>query len=59
MIPYYPQLTIGEIKEWLEEKIGVPLLQQRIIFKEGDLKDNETCQDKNIRKNDELLLFLR
>ena len=50
--------TIGEIKEMIRRKEGIPLNQQRLVFEGKSLSDERTLSDYNINKGSRLDIFL-
>lgn len=53
-----PTDTIEKIKERVEEKEGIPPLQQRLIFGGRAMADAKTASDYNIKAGDTLHLVL-
>ncbi|KAF6989547.1 hypothetical protein CFC21_006875, partial [Triticum aestivum] len=53
-----PTDTVDRIKERVEEKEGIPLVQQRLIFAGKQLADDKTAKDYNIKGGDVLHLVL-
>ncbi|KAM3338928.1 hypothetical protein P3S68_031014 [Capsicum galapagoense] len=53
-----PTYTIDRIKERVEEKEGIPPMQQRIIYGEKQLADDKTAWDYNIKSGSALHLVL-
>lgn len=59
-LPYEPYMTIGEVKIGVMIQTGIPVTQQRLIFR-SRLLDNASCASYNIIANStlELILSLR
>ena len=53
-----PTDTIDSIKERVEEKEGIPPVQQRLIFAGKQLADDKAAKDYNIKAGDVLHLVL-
>uniref|UniRef100_A0A452YSC3 Ubiquitin-like domain-containing protein n=1 Tax=Aegilops tauschii subsp. strangulata TaxID=200361 RepID=A0A452YSC3_AEGTS len=53
-----PTDTVDRIKERVEEKEGIPPVQQRLIFAGKQLADDKTAKDYNIKGGDVLHLVL-
>lgn len=53
-----PSDKIMRIKEMMEEKEGIPPLQQRLIFNGSQLDDDRTIQDSGIAAGASLHLVL-
>ncbi|KQJ89932.1 hypothetical protein BRADI_4g28550v3 [Brachypodium distachyon] len=53
-----PTDTIDRIKERIEEKEGIPPVQQRLIFGGKQIADDKTAMDYNIKAGDVLHLVL-
>jgi len=51
-----PTDTIEDVKDKVEEEIGMPVPDQRILFDGEELKDTPTLEDYNIKNGDTLFL---
>ncbi|WVQ85435.1 hypothetical protein IAT38_007600 [Cryptococcus sp. DSM 104549] len=48
-IDVQPDMTIGKVKERVEEKAGIPPIQQRLIFSGKAMNDEKTIEDYKIQ----------
>lgn len=54
-----PTDRIKDVKEYIYDKTGVPILNQRLIFAGKPLEDGNTLQDYSIQKDSTIHLVLR
>ncbi|WVN90269.1 uncharacterized protein L203_105505 [Cryptococcus depauperatus CBS 7841] len=57
-IDVQPDMTIGKVKEKVEEKAGIPPVQQRLISGGKAMNDEKTIQDYKIKAADVIHLVL-
>lgn len=53
-----PADTIATVKQLIEEKMGIPTDQQRIVFNAKHLNDEKTLAEYDIQNNNTLVLVL-
>ena len=60
-IPIYvtPCDSIGNVKYLIQEKEGIPIDQQRLVYDGIQLEDNKTIEDYNIKEESTIHLILR
>lgn len=52
--------TVGELKNQIRDKTGIPIIEQRLIYMAKQLNDNDkTLKDYNITNNSTIHLLLR
>ena len=54
-----PNESIASIKAKIQEKQGVPVDRQRLVFGGKQLEDNHTLADHNVQANSTLHLVIR
>lgn len=55
----YPNMYIIKLKEFVKDKIGIPVCEQRLIFDGMSLDDNNLLRDYNLEEDSVVHLILR
>ena len=57
-VVYNPKMSIMRLKVLIQEKEGIPPVEQRVIFAMKQLDEEKTLDDYNIKPNDTVYLIL-
>ncbi len=58
-LPKGPDTTVLDVKRMIQDKEGLPLDQQRLVYAGKLLEDDDTLQTNNIQRESTLHLILR